>query len=508
MEYDYGHDQDLIAHISSQFANEDEDDCLKQFGLHDTHKMLTAVASQTATEADCDVVIAAFSELECYLRLLRHEFDELVKDTLQNRRRLAEHDARKASENASGVGCSVGIIGLGAVAYGLYRLYAGGMLSLQACFVLAMIYCVASSVSYAMYISKWENRQHPAGCDAGFKAAADAVYSRKIGSAFTDFAAKRGDYFKLWQLASALKDRLHSERMAPFAAFALDWSNVGHMTNAEHLDIVCKQATTIQLLLNQVFCSVGERLHADLDQVKDRLPEEIVRKARYVATMRNRLVHEYECRGVPDIARFIRISQSVLQHLIALPGREARDAFNDMIASRKESLPKYVEQFQLRDKELQKRADYVASEWDIEKALSVHGYSRSMELIDEYEDVVSGLDEEWTELESQIKNGEVTSSEDHRIQLQFIVDASKHVEQILRRRFGAQEGIGLKTALSNAKFLHDRGIRKMIAEMGTIRNEFLHGTLDVSSNPEWFVSFKTLAESISRHLHSTPPTDP
>lgn len=59
-------------------------------------------------------------------------------------------------------------------------------------------------------------------------------------------------------------------------------------------------------MLDTEFGATGKGLHEKISSVENQLTPEMVRNMRYLATIRNKLVHEYDFNAIPDRARFIK----------------------------------------------------------------------------------------------------------------------------------------------------------------------------------------------------------
>ncbi|MDD9196579.1 DUF4145 domain-containing protein [Aliivibrio sp. S3MY1] len=58
------------------------------------------------------------------------------------------------------------------------------------------------------------------------------------------------------------------------------------------IDLVVKQSRIIESLLKTHYHAEGKGLHQLITSCEERLPHEVIRKLRFIATMRNKVVHE------------------------------------------------------------------------------------------------------------------------------------------------------------------------------------------------------------------------
>lgn len=72
------------------------------------------------------------------------------------------------------------------------------------------------------------------------------------------------------------------------------------------IELVIKKSKLFERLLETQFLAQGKGLHQKLNSVQHRLPDPLIRKLRFVATIRNRLVHEHCIDSLEDRWRFER----------------------------------------------------------------------------------------------------------------------------------------------------------------------------------------------------------
>ena len=65
-----------------------------------------------------------------------------------------------------------------------------------------------------------------------------------------------------------------------------------------------KKTKRYESLLEQQHGAQGRGLHEKLDRVQQRLPAELIKRLRFIATVRNKLIHEDGFSKVIDLAKF------------------------------------------------------------------------------------------------------------------------------------------------------------------------------------------------------------
>ena len=71
-------------------------------------------------------------------------------------------------------------------------------------------------------------------------------------------------------------------------------------------------------MLESALGAHGKGLHEKISSVEPRLPPPLVRRMRYLATIRNRLVHERGFTAIPDRAAFLEAADASVRELTAL----------------------------------------------------------------------------------------------------------------------------------------------------------------------------------------------
>ncbi|WP_413113083.1 DUF4145 domain-containing protein [Thaumasiovibrio sp. DFM-14] len=80
------------------------------------------------------------------------------------------------------------------------------------------------------------------------------------------------------------------------------------------IDGVIKRSRRIESLLRQHYHAEGKGLHQLISSCEERLPHELIPKLRYIATMRNKVVHEdgYRLSNRGDFIRTCKLCEKML----------------------------------------------------------------------------------------------------------------------------------------------------------------------------------------------------
>lgn len=96
------------------------------------------------------------------------------------------------------------------------------------------------------------------------------------------------------------------------------------------LELAVRECKSIETILVTRFGASGRGLHDKVTSVQGQLPDPLVRQLRYIATMRNKLVHEADVERLDDPAGYRRAcaeSRAALDRLRPAPGRPKAWAF-------------------------------------------------------------------------------------------------------------------------------------------------------------------------------------
>lgn len=83
-------------------------------------------------------------------------------------------------------------------------------------------------------------------------------------------------------------------------------------------ELVITNCKRLEGILEKRFGASGRGLHEKVTSVQARLPEPLIKKLRYIATIRNQLVHEEDKHKIDDKAGFQRASKEAEKQLTAL----------------------------------------------------------------------------------------------------------------------------------------------------------------------------------------------
>jgi hypothetical protein len=95
-------------------------------------------------------------------------------------------------------------------------------------------------------------------------------------------------------------------------------------------ELVIKASKALEAQLQREFHSQGKGLHEHINSVAGQqqgggLPEAVVKKLRFIATIRNKLIHEPDFHRVPDRTVFIKVFQESTEGLTTI-ARQRRAA--------------------------------------------------------------------------------------------------------------------------------------------------------------------------------------
>jgi hypothetical protein len=90
------------------------------------------------------------------------------------------------------------------------------------------------------------------------------------------------------------------------------------------IDLAVNQCKRLESLLEEKLGAEGKGLHEKVSSVENRLPRELVRKLRLVATVRNKIVHEADYKNIDDRKKFLQAGKEAEKELRALGGKSKR----------------------------------------------------------------------------------------------------------------------------------------------------------------------------------------
>jgi hypothetical protein len=88
------------------------------------------------------------------------------------------------------------------------------------------------------------------------------------------------------------------------------------------IELAITRVKALESLLEEALGATGKGLHEKVSSVQGRLPQPLVRKLRFVATVRNKIVHESDYTQIDDRAGFVRAcdeAEAELRALLAPP---------------------------------------------------------------------------------------------------------------------------------------------------------------------------------------------
>ncbi|EEY69923.1 uncharacterized protein PITG_06453 [Phytophthora infestans T30-4] len=97
-----------------------------------------------------------------------------------------------------------------------------------------------------------------------------------------------------------------------------------HSNNDYQLAI--EASKELEYLLEKEFNAHGQGLHEKVSSVESAIPIPTVRSIRFVATLRNRLIHDREMRALPDRQKFISRFNDAMVELNILIDKKRLDA--------------------------------------------------------------------------------------------------------------------------------------------------------------------------------------
>jgi len=106
--------------------------------------------------------------------------------------------------------------------------------------------------------------------------------------------------------------------------------------NTVHIELVVKMSKRLESILKHKFNASGGGLHETVTSVQSLLPEKTVKRLRYVATIRNKIIHEENYNRIDDRNGFKKTVDITTKELdeIMLPSSKTSES---MMSSEKES---------------------------------------------------------------------------------------------------------------------------------------------------------------------------
>jgi len=84
------------------------------------------------------------------------------------------------------------------------------------------------------------------------------------------------------------------------------------------IELAITRVKALESLLEQALGATGKGLHEKVTSVQDKLPLPLVKKLRFVATVRNKIVHESDYKQIDDRDGFLRACDEAESELKAM----------------------------------------------------------------------------------------------------------------------------------------------------------------------------------------------
>jgi hypothetical protein len=84
------------------------------------------------------------------------------------------------------------------------------------------------------------------------------------------------------------------------------------------IELAVTRVKALEALLEQALGATGKGLHEKVSSVQPRLPPALVKRLRFVATVRNKIVHEADYKQIDDRAGFTRACDEAEAELRAM----------------------------------------------------------------------------------------------------------------------------------------------------------------------------------------------
>ncbi|KAG7389721.1 hypothetical protein PHYBOEH_007378 [Phytophthora boehmeriae] len=103
-------------------------------------------------------------------------------------------------------------------------------------------------------------------------------------------------------------------------------SSKGFVYSSNDYQLAIETSKELEYLLEKEFNAVGGGLHEKVSSIEESLPVPTVRSIRYVATLRNQLIHNRDMRALPDRQKFIQKFDDSMTELNILIDKKRLDA--------------------------------------------------------------------------------------------------------------------------------------------------------------------------------------
>jgi hypothetical protein len=102
------------------------------------------------------------------------------------------------------------------------------------------------------------------------------------------------------------------------------------------IELAITRVKALESLLEQGLGAIGKGLHEKVTSVQDKLPQPLVKKLRFVATVRNKIVHESDYQQIDNRDGFLRAcdeAEAELRAMCAPPQVINKGCFGLMLAA-------------------------------------------------------------------------------------------------------------------------------------------------------------------------------
>ena len=93
------------------------------------------------------------------------------------------------------------------------------------------------------------------------------------------------------------------------------------------LDLAVTRSKRLERRLRDGLGASGRGLHQQIGSVERKLPADLARKLRFVATVRNKIVHDLDCTRLDDRRGFVRACDEAERAIDQLAGPGVRDSW-------------------------------------------------------------------------------------------------------------------------------------------------------------------------------------
>ncbi|RMX65584.1 hypothetical protein DD238_006278 [Peronospora effusa] len=102
--------------------------------------------------------------------------------------------------------------------------------------------------------------------------------------------------------------------------------NKGFVYSCNDYQLAIETSKELEYMLEKEFSAHGQGLHEKVSSVEDTIPFPTVRSIRYVATLRNKLIHDRETKALPDRQQFIKKFDDAMTELNIIIEKKRMDA--------------------------------------------------------------------------------------------------------------------------------------------------------------------------------------